>query len=203
MTGGPFVGVRGTFNVPNLAAAPGVASASEWVGIDGNDNQFVIQAGVQQDFDPSTGRVTHYAWWEILPDQPTQIGIPLMVQPGDLITVVIARTADPRRAARPWWIFIANDTTGKTFRTHQRYAGPGDSVEWVVEAPATNHVQDVLGAYSPEVKFTHLGLRGASAGITREAIRQAGRVVSTPSPLDGGSFAVAYGAVAPGASQDS
>jgi hypothetical protein len=188
-TGGPFLGVQGTFTVPNLARATGATRTSEWVGIDGRHNGHLIQAGVEQDYDTSTGLVSHYAWWQVLPDHPTQVEIPLMVLPGDEITVVIGR----RRDGRHWSIVVSDDTTGQTFSTRRPYAGPASSAEWVVEAPTTRGVQDTLGTYSPRVVFSSIGLAGPVASVGRTVIRQSGRVVSTPSPLRDDGFAVAHG----------
>jgi hypothetical protein len=187
-TGGPFRGIQGTFTVPNLARAPGATRTSEWVGIDGRHNGYLIQAGVEQDFDPSTGLVTHYAWWQTLPDHPLQVEIPVLVLPGDEITVAIGTTAAQGR----WSIVVSDDTTGQTFTTRLPYAGPASSAEWIVEAPTTRGVQDTLGWYSPRVVFSSVGLAGPPARITRAVIRESGRVVSTASPLRNGSFVVGY-----------
>jgi hypothetical protein len=188
-TGGPFVGVQGTFTIPNLARARGATRASEWVGIDGRNNGHLIQAGVEQDYDPSTGLVSHYAWWQILPDHPTQVEVPLLVLPGDEITVVIGR----RRDRRHWSIVVSDDTTGQSFSTRRAYAGPGASAEWIVEAPVTGGVQDLLGSYSPRVVFSSLAAAGPTAAITRVVTRQQGRAVSSPTPLRDDGFAADYG----------
>jgi hypothetical protein len=188
-TGGPFTGVQGTFTVPNLARAFGPTRTSEWVGVDGRHNDHLIQAGVEQDYDPSTGLVSHYAWWQILPDHPTQVEIPLIVLPGDEITVVIGRRGDGRH----WSIVVSDDTTGQSFSTRRPYGGPASSAEWIVEAPITGGVQDTLGSYSPRVVFSSVGVAGPPGAITRTVIRQGGRVVSTPSPLSHDRFSVADG----------
>ncbi len=54
--GGPFTAVAGTFNVPSLTATPTRAATAEWVGIDGSSasDPSLIQAGVQETYDPST-----------------------------------------------------------------------------------------------------------------------------------------------------
>jgi hypothetical protein len=186
--GGPFLGVQGTFTVPNLAWAPWATRASEWVGIDGRRNGYLIQAGVEQDYDPSTGLVSHYAWWQILPDHPTQVEIPLIVLPGDEITVVIGR----RRDRRHWSIVVSDDTTGQTFSTRRLYGGPASSAEWIVEAPTTQGVQDTLGSYSPRVVFSSAGVAGSPAAISRVELHQGGKVRSRPSAPRNGSFAVSY-----------
>jgi hypothetical protein len=187
-TGGPFLGVQGTFTVPNLRRASAPARTSEWVGIDGRDNGYLIQAGVEQDFDPSTGLVSHYAWWQILPGRPAQVEVPLIVLPGDEITVLIGR----RGAGRQWSIVVTDDTTGQTFTMRRAYTGPAGSAEWVVEAPSTRGVQDTLGAYSPRVIFSSVGVAGKPATVARAVIREGGRVVSSPSAVRDDGFVVAY-----------
>jgi hypothetical protein len=187
-TGGPFLGVQGTFTVPNLSRAGAATRTSEWVGIDGRHNDHLIQAGVEQDYDPSTGLVSHYAWWQILPDHPTQVEIPLIVLPGDEITVVIGK----RRDGRHWSIVVSDDTTGQTFSTRRAYTGPAGSAEWIVEAPITRGAQDTLGAYSPRVVFSSVGVAGRPVAITRTVILQQGKLVSTPSALRRDGFGVSY-----------
>jgi hypothetical protein len=187
-TGGPFLGVQGTFTIPNLRRASAPARTSEWVGIDGRDNGSLIQAGVEQDFDPSTGLVSHYAWWQILPGRPTQVEVPLIVLPGDEITVVIGRSG----AGRQWSIVVTDDTTGQTFSMRRAYAGPAGSAEWIVEAPSTGGVQDSLGAYTPRVVFSSVGVAGEPAAVTRAVIREGSRLVSSPSAVRDDGFVVAY-----------
>src|SRR6185312_14907172 len=62
--GGPFTAVTGTFNVPMLTPASGETHTSAWVGIDGADNDSLIQAGIAEEYDPTTNTVYGHAWWE-------------------------------------------------------------------------------------------------------------------------------------------
>ncbi len=195
--GGPFTAVAGTFNVPSLTAAPTRTATAEWVGIDGSSaaDPTLIQAGVQETYDPSfAGAVRWFAWWEILPDAETPI--PLPVAAGNVITVTINQLS-----AGLWRITVTNDTTGQTFSTTQSYSGPGESAEWIVEAPISAITGDIeaLGPYAPNVRFSNLSTAGTQTLVTAEVMVQNGVTVSEPSALTPAGFNVAYGAVVPGA----
>lgn len=190
--GGAFSAVEGTFTVPTVYAASQATSTTEWVGVDGvGAHRPLIQAGVEEDYDHDSNLVGTYAWWEILPAGQTRI--PVSVTSGDRITVAISALGDGR-----WRIGLTNDTTGVRFATDQPYAGPGDSVKWIVEAPASNGAaQETLGHFTPEVAFTDLKLAGRQTGLTQVRMIQDGVAVSTPSPLIHDAFAVSYGSRVP------
>jgi Peptidase A4 family/Putative Ig domain len=193
--GGPFTAVAGTFNVPSLTAVPTRAATAEWVGLDGSSpaDPSLIQAGVQETYDPSTNAVRWFAWWEILPEVETPI--PLPVAAGNVITVSINQLS-----AGLWRITVTNDTSGQTFSTTQSYSGTGESAEWIVEAPisaSTGNIE-VLGSYTPNVGFSNLSTTGTQTFVTAEVMVQKGVIVSVPSALTPAGFNVAYGAVAPG-----
>jgi hypothetical protein len=94
-------------------------------------------------------------------------------------------------------IGVIDNTTGVQWATKQSYAGPADSVEWIVEAPLEFGSQTTLGAYSPAVTFTGLGIGGTQGPLTRLEMTQNGQIVSIPSDESNDSFAVAYGSQAP------
>jgi hypothetical protein len=194
--GGPFTAVAGTFNVPSLTAAPTRTATAEWVGIDGNSagDPSLIQAGVQETYDPSTKATRWFAWWEILPEAETPI--PLPVAAGNAVTVSINQLS-----VGVWRITVTNDTTGQTFSTTQSYSGPGESAEWIVEAPisAITGSIEALGPYAPNVRFSNLSTTGTQTVVTAEVMVQNGVTVSEPSAFTPAGFNVAYGAVAPSA----
>jgi hypothetical protein len=194
--GGPFTAVAGTFNVPSLTAAPTRTATAEWVGIDGSsaDDPSLIQAGVQETYDPSTKATRWFAWWEILPEAETPI--PLPVAAGNAVTVSISQLS-----AGLWRITVTNDTTGQTFSTTQSYSGSGESAEWIVEAPisAITGAIEALGPYAPTVRFSNLSTAGTQTLVTAEVMVQNGVTVSEPSALTPAGFNIAYGAVVPGA----
>jgi hypothetical protein len=193
--GGPFDSVRGTFNIPNLYAAPLQAEVAEWVGIDGVDNGSLIQAGVDETYDPQTNKVIVQPWWEILPAPP--FTIPMRVAPGDQVTVTIWQLS-----GQDWVIQLVDDTSGQRFQIERTYTGPATSAEWIVEAATSTASGQVmtLGHYTPNVTFTNDGFHGGNGetSVTQETLVQGGIAVSTPSPLNAsGNFSVAYGAAAP------
>jgi hypothetical protein len=188
--GGPFTAVAGTFNVPGLTAAPTRTATAEWVGIDGSSasDPSLIQAGVQETYDPSTNVVRRFAWWEILPEAETPI--PLPVAAGDVVTVAINQLSPG-----VWRIAVTNNTTGQTFSTTQSYSGTGESAEWIVEAPisAITGKIEALGPYTPNVTFSDLSTTGTQTSVTDEVMVQNGATVSEPSAFTPAGFTVAYG----------
>jgi hypothetical protein len=153
----------------------------------------LIQAGVNEAYDPSTNLEYLYAWWEVLPAPATPI-FTVPVLPGNDITVTIAQVSPG-----VWTIVLTNDTTGQSFSTEQSYSGAGDSAEWIVEAPTQLSTQSVLtlGDYTPNVTFSSLGFTGTQSAVTDVVMVQNGVAVSTPSALTANGFTVAYGSVVP------
>ena len=192
--GGPFTGVSGTFNVPNLNATAIEGDVGEWVGIDGASNNSLIQAGVGQRYDPSANSVDTYAWWEILPALSTPI--PMNVSPGDEMNVTIGQLSGTL-----WAISITDETTGEHFLIDQDYTGPGTSAEWIVEAPTSGSTGalDSLGNYTPGVTFTALGVNGPASSTTEVILNDGSSDLSVPSPLTANGFTVAYGGATPAA----
>ncbi len=192
--GGPFSGVTGTFNVPDLRAAATEGDVGEWVGIDGASNNSLIQAGVGQRYDPLANSVYTYAWWEILPALSTPIA--MSVSPGDEMNVTIGQLSGTL-----WAISITDETTGERFLIDQDYTGPGTSAEWIVEAPTSGSTGalDSLGSYVPGVTFTGLGVNGSASSTTDVILNDGSSDLSVPSPLTANGFTVAYGGTAPAA----
>jgi Peptidase A4 family/Putative Ig domain len=190
--GGPFTSVTGTFNVPTAAAGAGT-DVAEWVGIDGDSNNDLIQAGVAETVSGFSGRAQIYAWWEILPASETPISMP--VNAGDRMTVTIGQTA----AAGLWTIKIVDNTNGQSFQTLQSYSGALTSAEWILEAPTSGRgAQLDLATFSPNVTFTQLVADGPVTEIASVAMVQ-GDVVATPSSRSANGFSVGYGSAAPDA----
>ena len=144
---GKFSEVHGTFTVPEVDSGGG--ALAQWVGVDGYENEDLIQAGVSEVADGQD-----YAWWEILPN----VSIPIWwmrVSPGDEITVGV-RIYDGR-----WLIDILDRDTLQFFFQSFKYNGPAASVEWVTEAPS-----DIIGdqlpilPYAGAVQFSGLTYTG-------------------------------------------
>ena len=190
--GGPFTTVSGTFNVPNIVPGSGDTVTSEWVGIDGVSDTSLIQAGATEEYDPTTGAVDFWAWWEIIPDAATPVS--MTVSAGDRVSVAIAQVS-----GSSWSIAITDLTTGEQFTTTQTYTGPGQSAEWIVEAPTAGSTgtEETLGSYDPVVTFGGLAATGSETSISQDVMIQGCATVSVPSALDSNGFAVAYGSAAP------
>ncbi|MGH7612308.1 MAG: G1 family glutamic endopeptidase [Candidatus Dormibacteria bacterium] len=197
---GPYTAVSGDFTVPNVYESATTTDASEWVGIDGQNNSDLIQAGVSEEYDPSTpGTVSLGAWWEILPAAETLItdcSVNPCVDPaypGDTVAVTIQQLS-----GSTWEIEVQDLTEGWTFSTDETYSGPADSCEWIVEAPEVGGTTSTLADYTPDVTFSNLELAGAQDTLTYDYMVQDGVQVSTPSlEIDANGFSVAYGPNAP------
>ncbi len=193
---GPYTGVQGTFNIPQIYANSVNTDTAEWVGIDGwTGDSSLIQAGIDEPYDAATNTYAINAWWEILPAYPTMVDISpsiLAPSPGDSITVTIGQVS-----GSTWGIEVVDNTNGQSFVTDQPYVAPLSSAEWIVEAPTLNGSVETLGAYSPNVTFTGLGLAGSQNIFYDVAMVQNGLQVATPSILDSTGFNVAYGDLAP------
>jgi len=217
ITPGPFTGASGTFTVPDIAPTTSSSGTytSIWVGVDGDGNTDLIQAGVQlQDF--AGGTVQIFPWWEILPAYETPISTMGTVSVGDQVTVDIAQLSEATSStAGSWSITVTDNTTGQSFTTTQAYTGgytgagaPGEgaTAEWIVERPEVGGPGDysTLGTYSPNVDFTNLGYTGSTAVGWQDmalsyqpVVGQPYVTVSSPSSIDPLGFDVAYGATAP------
>ncbi len=228
-TSSAFTSASGTMTVPTLDPGDATGSAlAEWVGIDGDTNSDLIQAGVGAD--PSDGT---YAWWEVLPAAETPIPEP--VGPGDQVSVSISEVTpatscssnssdDPVSSGVDWNITITDPTRGWSYPVTVCYNGPGSSAEWIAEAPeeqVTQHHQTVdeiapLAAFSPDIAFEDLATSTAASALDYMTIWQpAGTPIvctgsgcqaptnptqtATPSVLDSSGFTVAYGPTAPAA----
>ncbi|MGC8635284.1 MAG: G1 family glutamic endopeptidase [Candidatus Limnocylindrales bacterium] len=186
---GPFTGVAGTFTVPAIGATPWETFTDIWVGIDGiGPESPLIQAGIEELYDPATGLHTQ-AWWETLPAHPLkQLMDGVTVRPGDRISVAIDRISRTR-----WQIALTNHTTGATFDTFETYAGPATSAEWIVEAPtAPDGTRERLGPYHPAVTFSGLQAKGSRTALTAMALVQDGVPVATPGAWTASGFRITY-----------
>ncbi len=224
---GHFTATSGNWTVPTVkaGAASGQATgwfSSAWIGIDGFDNTHLIQTGTEQDY---YGGAAHYsAWWEILPRAETPLPAADTVSPGDSMSASIAQTAvtvsKPKAkkikvVTKYWNITLTDNSRGWTFNTTQVYRGPGDSTEFIVEAPLVGRSVSTISNYSflPGARLdgdfnsadvaTTIG--GASVGAGLDYSSDAGILVqnaaqvSTPGLPDATekAFNSSYGAVEP------
>jgi hypothetical protein len=193
--GSGITGARGTFNVPALNPTAGLSDTTEWVGVDGNADNTLIQAGIDEEYNPKLGHVVITPWWEMLPAAETPIPS-MTVSVGDSITAAVQQQS----GSTTWTITVTDNTTGQTFTTAQYYVGAQTSAEWIVEAPSFGNTVVTLGVYSPSITFSGLSIgSGVPVALDRLFMVQNDAVVSSPSVFDGaaGAFSVAYGPTPP------
>ena len=191
LTAGGYTEVSATWNVPSVQAGTGYSAM--WLGIDGFNNNSLIQIGTEQNATSSGGG--YYAWWEVLPSAESSI-TQVPISAGDQINARIAKNATDS-----WTISLTDTTTGASFQTTQSYTGTGTSAEWIMEAPNLGSQGSDLAHFST-FDVSSMEANGADPELTDQdagVMIQQGQQVATPSPpsFTGNAFAMAYGATAP------
>lgn len=186
-----FTGVTGMWTVPTVKpGAPG--DSATWVGIDGFDNQDLVQAGTDQ------SKSGYYAWYELIPQVAFSLG---PVKPGDNMYVDINN-----EWPGTWSVTVEDLTKEVTWSGPVAYHAAGTSAEWVEEAPteASTNVIEKLADYGT-VAFSDMTVSGpgtASATLAPVDLVQppSNVVVSYPSQYNPGadSFQLTYGRPPPG-----
>ncbi|MBV9683068.1 MAG: hypothetical protein JO046_14865 [Solirubrobacterales bacterium] len=190
IAGSGYSSVSASWTVQAVAPSRRATYSSEWVGIDGYNNNDLIQTGTESDY--YNGSAHYAAWWEILPAAETVV-TSIAVNPGDTITASITK------GSSLWTITIQDG--GQKFTTAQAYTGPQTSAEWVEEAPSVGGRVAPLANYG-QATFDPGTVNGGSPNLTASngGVMVQKRVqVSTPSDPDGDAdgFNMAYGAAAP------
>ena len=107
----------------------GEATASFWVGLDGQNDHVVEQIGTEAD---TSGRsVTYSAWFEMFPAPPQSVD--MAVHAGDVMDAAVSRDG-----LHLFTLTLIDETTGASFATTQfaAYKAPASSAEIVAEAPS-------------------------------------------------------------------
>jgi hypothetical protein len=194
---GTFTSVVGNWNVPTVVPPTTKKKtnrfSSTWVGIDGYNDSYLIQAGTEQDW--VRHKSFYQAWWEILPAAEKPIPS-LTIHPGDAMSVSITEGASSH-----WTISVSDTTTNQSFSVVRTFYGPRSSAEWIQEAPTIGRKVAKL-ADDTNVLFDLSRANTLSPAFNadeRGIMIQGGVAISTPSTpnpnADG--FAVAYGRFAP------
>ena len=214
---GSYHSVHAEWTVPEVAPSHPATYSAAWTGIDGFQNSSLIQTGTEQDF--YGGAAHDSAWWttstagfaeQVITSSSSGCSGPGTcgaVAAGDSMTATIARST----SSNQWTITLSDLTEDWAFTTTATYSGPGESAEWIVEAPALspNGVgfhQAALAGYGT-VTFDKGTVNGSSPNLlanssTSDAgllVPHDGHVASVPSSPDGDKdgFANAYGSTAP------
>ena len=196
-----YTSVSGTWTVPAVSASPGSTYSAAWLGIDGFNNDTLIQTGTEQDY---YSRSAHYsAWWTTSAQNFEEQPISEPVKAGDVITATITEVD----ALTHLWTISLTDSSESpnwTFTMNETYTGPGASAEWIIEAPGVNGRVATLAHYSTttfnldSVNGTSPSLVAGDGGELVQGNFFRSQVVSIPSgPANGDEFAMAYGSVAP------
>ena len=153
-----YTSVTGTYTVADVYGASG--DTSEWVGIDGDGNDYLIQAGT----DATTDGRGYFAWTEIIaPGSNVETTVSgFTVNPGDSITVTITET-DP--ATDQWTISLSDNTSDEHYSTTVTYAGPGGTAEWIVETPNSDGHVESAAPFGNTLSFTQLGASQPATGL--------------------------------------
>ncbi|HEX4864053.1 MAG TPA: G1 family glutamic endopeptidase, partial [Acidimicrobiales bacterium] len=197
----PFTAVSGNWNVPSVGATSSPSYSAAWVGIDGFNNNSLIQTGTEQDY---YNGASHYAaWWTTSAQNFGEQPINQTVSPGDPITATITRTASTST-----WTITLKDTGSHpwTFTKSLTYTGPGSSAEWILEAPTVGGRVAPLAHYSLTTfdpgtidGNSNPNLVASDGGELVQGSRT--QVVSIPSGPDNDTdgFNINYGSTAPSA----
>ncbi|HEY4019460.1 MAG TPA: G1 family glutamic endopeptidase [Pseudonocardiaceae bacterium] len=156
-TGSGFTSASVTWTVPSASASSGDTYGSDWVGIDGDGNQNLIQTGTEEDY--VGGQAQYAAWWEILPAAETPIPN-MSISPGDSMTGTVAK-----QSGSSWKITLTDNSTGQSFNTTQNYSGAGQSVEYIEESPQVGG-SIATPANLSTATFSGATVNGASPGLS-------------------------------------
>ena len=193
VTGSGYNSVTEAWTVTAAARSRKATYSSEWVGIDGYNNNSLIQTGTESDY--YSGSAHYSAWWEILPAAETVIPS-ITVRPGDAMTASITHGS-----GSAWTITITNKSTGASFTTSKSYTGPQTSAEWIEEAPTVGGRVGTLANYGLAT-FDPGTVNGQNPLLNPNeggVMVQKGVQVSTPSnpDIDTDGFNAKYGSTAP------
>jgi hypothetical protein len=140
-------------------------AAAFWVGLGGysESSEALEQLGTSADCDPTTGRPTYYAWYELVPSP--SVTLKLAVEPGDVITTSVNALAGNTIEFQ-----VKNRTRGTSFTSTLSFANPDlTSAEWIAEAPSdcnSFRCRQIPLSDFGFIAFTRIAALGNSVGGT-------------------------------------
>jgi Peptidase A4 family len=145
-----FTRVNASWAVPTVNVSINNSFSAEWIGVGGQFDNTLIQAGTRQD--SIDGQVAYSAWYELVPGKLVNINS-LSISPADRITASISLVdAD----AYTWTIEIHDDTNGQSFSKSVVHFSSALSVEWIEERPSLDDSPQTLADFG-QVTFTGCG----------------------------------------------
>jgi hypothetical protein len=170
VAGGPrkFSSVSGTWTVPTATCGAATTYQADWVGIDGQTNDTVEQAGTYESCDGGTAsyKAFYYLWGYA----NFHGGVPIYLPPSrdpvarrDKISVSVS-------LVEKQWIFALEDSTAGwkvTVPIAQRDPPPAQaSAEWIVEAPGICASPCVTASLTATTPVTFTNARATQTGVT-------------------------------------
>ncbi|HUJ84971.1 MAG TPA: G1 family glutamic endopeptidase [Candidatus Acidoferrales bacterium] len=146
------VSVNGSWVIPRINPSAVDTFSAVWIGIGGQADTTLIQAGSEQD--SLDGKAIYSLWYELLPENSITLNN-ITASPGDQISAIIS-LLDSK--TNNWQISIADLTTGACFTQNCydqnfNYNSSRLTAEWIVERPTVNNQISVLADFG-SVTFT-------------------------------------------------
>ena len=187
-----LTGVSGAWTVPAVQPSAIDEASGTWIGIDGVEASSLIQTGTAQNSGPGGG---YYAWVELLPAAPQEVG---PVAPGDVMDAIITETS-----LNVWTVGIADITQNwQSLTQNVPYNTPGLTAEWIEEDPSTS------GGLAPFADYGSTGFTDIEASTSTSSevglapiymTNSSGAIISYPGSFDAttNSFPITYGSPSP------
>lgn len=153
-----YMAVEGEWGVPFIYSCESgyTTYSSFWVGLDGDSTKDLVQAGTEQDCTDLGGFLFfgYSTWTELLPNQPTEQGAGLSINPGDVVFVEVwigDSTGHIKQNGAYGWFAMTNRTQSQAVRISTPLSGTyfnGSEAEWIMERPTVGGVYSELSDYS-------------------------------------------------------
>src|SRR5438874_11965969 len=151
ITGSRFTSVSSSWTEPT-ATCSGTAYSSFWVGLDGDTSNTVEQTGTDADCSGSTPQ--YYAWYEMYPKFPVNLGF--TVRPGDHLSASVTTNG-----SGSFTLTISDSTQGWTnTKTARLKSAKLASAEVIADAPSSS------GGVLPLANFGTAAFSGATVNGT-------------------------------------
>jgi hypothetical protein len=139
--------INASWTVPTIKASTAPTYCAVWIGVGGQFDNTLIQAGTEQD--SINGLAKYSVWYELLPSNVVTI-YSLNISPGDRIAASISLL---NLTTNTWSIEIHDLKNGQSFQKSLSYASSMLSAEWIVERPTINNLIRTLADFG-QITFT-------------------------------------------------
>jgi hypothetical protein len=186
VTGNRFTSVSAAWTEPSVTCS-GTAYSSFWVGLDGDTSNTVEQTGTDADCSGTTPQ--YYAWYEMYPKYPVNLGNP--VKPGDAMSASVVTDG-----TGSFTLTVADATQGWTFKTTARLKSAQlSSAEVIAEAPSSRSGVLPLANFGT-VNFTAATANGKPfdklPNLDPITMVSGSTIKAQPSSISSGAFSVTW-----------